>query len=83
MFTHERGGLFHGEGADLTCSVLFALMGLFKIYICTFISMICLIYQISKKGGFCREKLDHRVKRELRLCVFVCVGERVCANYIL
>ena len=45
--------------------------------------MICLIYQISKKGGFCREKLDHRVKRELRMCVFVCVGGRVCANYIL
>ena len=51
--------------------------------ICTFISMICLIYQISKEGGFCREKIDHRVKRELRMCVFVCVGGRVCANYIL
>ena len=24
MFTHERGRLFHGEGADLTCIVLFA-----------------------------------------------------------
>ena len=32
MFTQERGRLFHGEGADLTCSVLFALMGLLKIY---------------------------------------------------
>ena len=53
------------------------------IYICTFISMICLIYQISKEGGFCREKLDNRVKRELRMCVFVCVWGRVCANYIL
>ena len=30
MFTHERGRIFHGEGADLTCSVLFALKGLFK-----------------------------------------------------
>ena len=29
---------------------------------------------IGKEGGFCREKLDHRVKRELRMCVFVCVG---------
>ena len=36
--------------------------------------MICLIYKISKDGGFFREKLDHRVKRELRMCVFVCVG---------
>ena len=36
--------------------------------------MIYLIYQISKEGGFCREKLDHRVKRKLRMCVFVCVG---------
>ena len=32
MFTHERGRLFQGEGANLTCSVLFALMGLFKKY---------------------------------------------------
>ena len=66
MFTHERGRLFHGEG-----SVLSALMGLLKMYtsICAFISMICLIYQISKEGGFCREKLDHRVRRELRMCV--------------
>ena len=32
--------------------------------ICTVISMICLIYQISKEGVFFREKLDHRVKRE-------------------
>ena len=77
MFTHERGRLVHGEGADLTCSVLFALKGLFRI------SMICLIYQITKEGGFCRVKLDHRVKRELRMCVFVCVVGRVCANYIL
>ena len=36
--------------------------------------MICLIYQISKEGGFCREKLDHRLERKLRKCVFVCVG---------
>ena len=33
MFTHENGTLFHGERADLTCSVLFALMGLFKMYL--------------------------------------------------
>ena len=81
MFTHERGILIHGERAEFTCSVLFALMDLFKIY--TFISMNSLIYQISKEGGFCREKLDHRIKRKLCMCVFVCVGERVCANYIL
>ena len=37
--------------------------------ICTFIIMICLIYEISKEGGFCREKLDHRVKRILSMCV--------------
>ena len=36
--------------------------------------MICLMYQKSKEGGFCREKLDHRVKRKLPMCVFVCVG---------
>ena len=40
-------------------------------YICTFISKNCLIYQISKEGGFCREKLDHRMKRKLRMCVFI------------
>ena len=28
VFTHERGRLFHDEGADLTCSMLFALKGL-------------------------------------------------------
>ena len=33
MLTHERGRLFHGEGADLTCTVLFALKGLFKIHV--------------------------------------------------
>ena len=57
-----------------TCSVLFALMGLFKMYMYIYILMICLIYQISKEGGFCKEKLNHQVKRELRICVFVCVG---------
>ena len=82
VFSHERGRLFHGEEADLTCSVLSAFMGLCKNK-CTFISMICLIYQYSKERGVCREKIDHRVKRELRMCVFVCVGGRVCANYIL
>ena len=41
--------------------------------ICTFISMISLIYQISQEGVFFREKLD-QVKRDLRMCVFVCVG---------
>ena len=51
--------------------------------ICTFISIIFLIYQIRKEGRFCREKLDRRAKRKLRMCVFVCVGGRVCANYIL
>ena len=68
MFTHERDRLFQSEEADLTCSVLSAFMGLCKNK-CTFISMICLIYQISKEGGVCREKIDHRVKRELRMCV--------------
>ena len=82
MFTHERGILFHGEEADFTCSVLFPLKGLFKLCV-HFFSMICLIYQISKEGGFSREKLDDRVKRKLRMCVFVCVGGRVGANYIL
>ena len=53
--------------------ILHAFKGLFKI-ICTFVSRICSIYQISKDGGICREKLDHRVKRKLRMCVFVCVG---------
>ena len=81
-FTHERGRLFHSEGADLTCSMLFVLKGLLKC-ICKFISMICLIYQIMKEGGFCREKLDLRVKRELRMCVSVCVVGRVCSDYIL
>ena len=28
----QRGRLFHGEGADLTYSVLFALMDLFKMF---------------------------------------------------
>ena len=39
--------------------------------ICTFISRICLKYHISKHRRFIfrREKLDHRVKRKLRLCV--------------
>ena len=47
--------------------------------------MIWLIYQISKKGGFCRDKLDHCEERELRMIVFVfvCVLGRVYANYIL
>ena len=73
-FTHKRGRLFNGEGADLTCSMSFALMSLFKI--CTFISMICFIYQISKHRRliFRSEKLDHRVKKKIRMCVFVCVG---------
>ena len=35
----------------------------------------------DKGGRVCREKLYHRVKTELRMCVFVCVGGRVCANY--
>ena len=44
--------------------------------ICTFISRICLIYQRSKHRRliFRREKLDHRLNRKLRMCVFVCVG---------
>ena len=29
---------------------------------------------IKQGGGGCREKLDHRVKRKLRMCVFMCVG---------
>ena len=31
--TYERDRFFHVEGADLTCSVLFALKGLFKIHV--------------------------------------------------
>ena len=49
--------------------ILHAFKGLFKIK-CTFVSRICSIFQISKDGGICREK----VKRKLRMCVFVCVG---------
>ena len=40
--------------------------------------MICLIYQIGNEGGVCREKIDHRVKRVLRKCVFVCVVGGEC-----
>ena len=61
---------------------VFALMGLFKIYnllLCTFISM---IYQISKEGGFCREKLDQSEERITHVCVCA-YRERVCAIYIL
>ena len=43
--------------------------GPFKNVYVHLISMNCLMYQISKEGGFCREKLDHRVRRELRMCV--------------
>ena len=68
MFTHERGILFHGEEADLTCSVLSAIKGLLIIYMYLYFHDL-----ISKEGGVCREKLDHQVKRKLRMCVFVCV----------
>ena len=44
---------------------------LFKI-ICTFISRICWIYQISKKGGFCREKSGE--EKITHVCVCVCRG---------
>ena len=49
----------------------FAVRCLFKD-ICTFIFRICLIIQIIKHRRliYCREKLDHLVKRKLR--VFVC-----------
>ena len=50
--------------------------------ICTFISMICLIYQISKKGVFFREKLDQigssGEEKIMHVCVCVCSGESVC-----
>ena len=79
-FTHERGRLFHGEGADLTCSVLFALKVCFFLkYIYMYINFQDL-FDLSNKqgGGFVGEKLDHRVKRKLLMCVFVCVVGRVC-----
>ena len=40
--------------------------------------MICLIYQVGNEGGVSREKIDHRVKRVLRKCVFVCVVGGEC-----
>ena len=44
-------------------------------------------YQISKhwKLIFCTEKLGHRMRRKVRMCVFLCVGEReeATCNYIL
>ena len=49
MFTHERGRLFHGEGADLTCSVLFALMDLFKMFM--YIYFHDLLDLLNKQGG--------------------------------
>ena len=70
--THAMCRLFHGEGADLP--VLFRVKCLFKIYVRLF-PRICLIYQVSKHRRliFCWEKLGHRVRRKLRMCVFVCV----------
>ena len=44
MFTHERGGLFHGEGADLTCSVLF----LKNVYVHLFVHD---LFDLSNKQG--------------------------------
>ena len=74
-FTHKRGRLFNGEGADLTCSMSFALMSLFKI--CTFISMICFIYQISKDGSFVgRNQIIGR--RQNYACVSLCVKGGEC-----
>ena len=49
MFTHERGTLFHGEGGDLTCSVLFALMDLFKMFM--YIYFHDLLDLLNKQGG--------------------------------
>ena len=51
--------------------------------ICIFISMICLIYQNGKEEGFCRKIRSSGEERITHVCVFVCVGGRVCANYIL
>ena len=48
MFTYERGRLFHGEGADLTCSVLFALMDLFKMFMYIYFHD---LFDLSNKQG--------------------------------
>ena len=47
-FTYERGRLYHGEGADLTCSVLFALMGLFKMNMYIYLHT---LFDLSNKQG--------------------------------
>ena len=80
-FSHERGSFFHGTRLRnrpyMLCVICIAVS--FQ-NICTFIFKVCLIYQISKHRRliFRREKLDHRVKRKLRMGVFVCVwGECV------
>ena len=68
------GRLFHGEGADLP--VLFRVKCLFKIYVRLFQGFVDLhVYQVSKHRRliFCWEKLDHRMRRKLRMCVFVSV----------
>ena len=48
MFTHERGKLFHREGADLTCSMVFALMDFLKIYVCIYFHD---FFDLSNKQG--------------------------------
>ena len=48
MFTHERGRLFHGEGADLTYSVLFALLELFQMYMLIYFHD---LFDLSNKQG--------------------------------
>ena len=81
-FTHARGRLFHGEGADL--SVCYLQLCAFLKYMYTvrlFLGFVWLIkYANTEILIFCREKLDHRVKRKLRMYVFVYVRG---ANYIL
>ena len=47
MFTHERDRLFHGEGANLTCSMLFALIDGPKIYLHLFHDL----FDLSNKQG--------------------------------
>ena len=49
MFTHEKGRLFHGEGADLTWSLLFELKDFFKMFM--YIYFYDLFDLSHKQGG--------------------------------
>ena len=69
MLTHDRGRLFHGEGAYLTCSVLFALMDLFKMFMYIYFHD---WFDLSKKQGGRVLYIGWR-ENYARMCVFVSV----------